>query len=333
MVGVFNPGAVATGVKEVTLLVRVAEAAAEQRPGWVGLPRWDPETGGVVVDWLRENEVTVLDPRVVVVRQTGFKRLTFLSHLALYRSLDGLRLEPTPCHRLYPAREWEEYGIEDPRITPLEGQFWITYVAVSRHGAATALASTRDFRSFERHGVVFPPENKDVVLFPERVDGRFVALHRPNPNQHFAAPEIWLGFSPDLRHWGAHQPLLGATGRWDLGRVGGGTPPIRTERGWLCIYHGNDRAPDGEGVGVYSAGALLLDVEQPGRIRGLAGRIMVPETAFETRGFVPNVVFPTGLIPRGDSLWVYYGAADESCGVVELSLPEVLEACRPPRES
>lgn len=331
VVGTFNPGAIATGPREVTLLVRVAEAPAESTRGWIGLPRWDVDRGEVVVDRFREEEVLFVDPRVVVVRRTGYKRLTFLSHIAVYLSPDGQRLHPEPRHRWWPAQPWEEYGIEDPRITPLEGRFHVTYVAVSRHGACTALASTRDFTRFERHGIIFPPENKDVVLFPERLQQRYVAIHRPNPNQHFSAPEMWVATSPDLLHWGGHQPLWGATGTWDVGRVGGGTPPIRTPAGWLTLYHGNDRPPDGTGVGTYSAGALLLAPDDPTRVIAMAGRILVPETSFETQGFVPNVVFPTGIVERGPSLWVYYGAADENCAVVELDRDTLLQALQPVR--
>lgn len=329
VVGTFNPGAILTGPQEVTLLVRVAEAPAETEPGWVGLPRWDVQRAEVVVDRFRAGEVTFLDPRVVLVHRTGFRRLTFLSHIAVWVSPDGRDLPAQPRHRWWPAAEWEEYGIEDPRITALQDRFWITYVAVSRHGAATALATTRDFIHIERHGIIFPPENKDVVLFPERLNGRFVAIHRPNPNQHFCAPEMWLADSPDLVHWGNHRPLWGATGSWDVGRVGGGAPPIRTPDGWLLIYHGNDLPPGGSGIGSYAAGALLLHPEDPGRILAMAGRILVPETPFETRGFVPNVVFPTAALVRDDSLWIYYGAADEHCAVVELDRGELLAALRP----
>ena len=106
-----------------------------------------------------------------------------------------------------PDSEIEEFGIEDPRITKIDQTYWITYVAVSRHGAATALASSDDMVTFKRHGLIFCPENKDVVLFPQRIDGEFVALHRPNPNSHFSPPQIWLARSPDLMHWGKHAML------------------------------------------------------------------------------------------------------------------------------
>ena len=160
----------------------------------------------------------------------------------------------------------EEFGVEDPRITPLDGRFYFTYVAVSRHGPATALASTADFRTFERHGVIFCPENKDVVLFPEQIGGAYAALHRPVCGTPFTRPEMWVARSPDLIHWGAHAPLTVAGGEWQSGRVGAGPPPIRVPDGWLAIYHGN-RHPTRPGeVGAYYGGAVLLDPDDPARV-------------------------------------------------------------------
>jgi predicted GH43/DUF377 family glycosyl hydrolase len=322
VIGAFNPGVVETP-DGVRLLVRVAESVREQRPGQVALPRWDPAAGRGVVDWVGEDEVTFVDPRVVIVKRTGIRRLTFISHLQIARSRDGRIIDRIDASRFLPADENEEFGVEDPRITPLEGRFYFTYVAVSRHGAATALASTADFKTFARHGIIFPPENKDVVLFPEPIGGRFVALHRPNPAQHFSPPEMWLGTSPDLICWGGHTPFLGTTSGWDVGRVGGGTPPIRTSAGWLEIYHGNDQRPGASGVGRYSAGALLLDLENPRCILSARGQILIPETDYEREGFIPNVVFPTGIVRQGDTVLVYYGAADESCAVVEWRLQDL----------
>ena len=172
--------------------------------------------------------------------------------------------EDDPTFGSCPNPSLEEFGVEDPRITAIDDRYFFTYVAVSRHGAATALASTTDFRRFDRHGVIFCPENKDVVLFPERIDGQYVALHRPNAATPFCRPEMWVARSPDLIHWGRHECLHGGGAEWETGRVGAGTPPVRVDDGWLEIYHGN-RQPTRPGeVGMYSTGVLLLDPEQPG---------------------------------------------------------------------
>ena len=328
VVGVFNPGAVAIG-GSVVLLVRVAEAAREARRGYAALPRWDCERGTTVIDWMRKEELIVEDPRVVTVRSTGMKRLTFISHLLVVYIRDGLEVQRIGPGRFMPQGQMEEFGVEDPRIIAIDGRFYITYVAVSRHGAATALASSEDFLHFTRHGVIFPPENKDVVLFPERIGDEYLALHRPNPAQHFSAPEIWLASSPDLLHWGRHRPFLRGDGPGESGRIGAGTPPLRTTAGWLEIYHGNGPTLGiGSAVGTYTAGALLMDLNDPRKVIGRCPQVLVPEADYERRGFVPKVVFPTGIVCQEDRLLVYYGAADESTAVVEFRLRDLLAAMR-----
>jgi predicted GH43/DUF377 family glycosyl hydrolase len=329
VIGVFNPGAVATA-DGVVLLVRVAEQAAERRPGQTALPRWDKQSGRVVLDWESDDDLRPVDVRVVQ-RSDGLFRLTFISHLRVVRSRDGRNIDAVEGPWFGPANEYEEFGVEDPRITSIGDRFYFTYVAVSRHGAATALASTRDFESFERHGVIFNPENKDVVLFPEKVGGRYYALHRPNGATPFTRPEMWLATSPDLVHWGNHAHFLGGSELWDIGRIGAGTPPIRTAAGWLEIYHGNSRHQEEAGIGTYSGGVLLLDLENPGRILGACGQVFVPEVDYERQGFVPNVVFPTGIVGQGETALVYYGAADTCTALVEFSLAEILGLVKPRR--
>jgi predicted GH43/DUF377 family glycosyl hydrolase len=278
VIGVFNPGAIETG-EGVVLLVRVAERPAERRPGLVALPRWDMGTGQPVVDWVREDESLPVDVRVVRLKGSGLVRLNFISHLRVIRTRDGRTIDSIDDGtRFEPMTEYEEFGVEDPRITRIGDTFFFTYVAVSRHGVATALASTRDFESFERHGIMLPPENKDVALFPEK--------------------------------------------------IGAGTPPVRTPEGWLEIYHGNCRREGDPDIGVYAAGVLLLDIDDPRRILRASGAVIVPTTAFEKNGYVPNVVFPTGIVERGETALVYYGAADTCTGVVEFSLREMLNAAR-----
>jgi predicted GH43/DUF377 family glycosyl hydrolase len=323
VVGVFNPGAIRVG-DEVILLVRVAERPRERRPGFTASPRWVPGAG-LTIDWLPDDAIVALDPRVVKRKADGLVRLTFISHLRVVRCGDGRSVEEVASVRFLPDTEMEEFGVEDPRITTLGDQHYFTYVAVSRHGAATALASTADFRHFERHGIIFCPENKDVVLFPERVAGDFVALHRPNAATPFCRPEMWVARSADLIRWGRHDCLHGGGAEWETGRVGAGTPPVRVESGWLEIYHGN-RQPTRPGeVGRYSTGLLLLDLENPAKIvRRTVGSVFEPTADFERIGFVPDVVFPTGIAECDGSYLVYYGAADSCTAVVEFDRREVL---------
>jgi beta-1,2-mannobiose phosphorylase / 1,2-beta-oligomannan phosphorylase len=321
--GVFNPGAISAN-GEVVLLVRVAERPRERRAGFVGLPRWDAKAG-LTIDWVPEAELEPVDPRVVRRKADGLIRLTFISHLRVVRCGAGRSVEQVTGDLFLPSSELEEFGVEDPRITALGGRYYFTYVAVSRHGAATALASTTDFRRFERYGVIFCPENKDVVLFPERIDGQYVALHRPNAATPFCRPEMWVARSGDLVGWGRHECLHGGAMAWEGGRVGAGTPPICAGEGWLEIYHGN-RLPTLPGeVGMYSTGVMLLDLKNPAIIRKrAAASVMEPTTEFERQGFVPDVVFPTGIVETADSYLVYYGAADCCTAMVEFKRDEVL---------
>lgn len=328
VVGAFNPGAVRAG-DEVVLLVRVAERPREQRPGFTGLPRWDP-AGELTVDWVPDAELDVVDARVVRRKADGLVRLTFTSHLRVVRCGAGRAVREVTDVAFRPHGEVEEFGVEDPRVTPLDGRYYFTYVAVSRHGPATALASTADFRTFERHGVIFCPENKDVVLFPERVGGTYAALHRPVCGTPFTRPEMWAARSPDLLHWGQHAPLSVPGGAWQSGRVGAGCPPVRVPGGWLEIYHGNQHPTRPGDVGTYTGAALLLAANDPARIlRWTPEPFFRPEAPFEVAGFVPDVVFPTGVVDDGDTLLVYYGAADTVTAVAEFSLPALLAATRP----
>jgi predicted GH43/DUF377 family glycosyl hydrolase len=322
VVGVFNPGAIRVG-DEVVLLVRVAEQPREHREGYTGLPRWNNH-GELAIDWVNNQELEPVDPRVVRRKADGLVRLTFTSHLRVVRCGDGRSIREITDVRFLPGSELEEFGVEDPRITPLERRYYVTYVSVSRHGAATALASTTDFRDFSRHGAIFCCENKDVVLFPEQIAGAYVALHRPNPATPFCRPEMWTAWSQDLIHWGNHGVLHGGGAEWETGRVGAGTPPLRVPDGWLEIYHGSRHTTTQGAVGKYSTGALLLHPENPARIlRRTPESIFEPTADFERHGFVPDVVFPTGIIENAETVLIYYGAADTCTAVVEFSKQEL----------
>lgn len=324
VIGAFNPAAVEFGDR-IALLIRVAERPAAVRDGFVALPYWDWQRGTVAVDWRSDDQLTRIDPRMVRLKENGNIRLTFISWLLVAFSRDGVTIDSFGSRAFAPSERYESFGVEDPRLTRIGDRFYFTYVAVSGHGVATSLASTADFSSFQRHGIIFCPENKDVVLFPEKIDGQYLAMHRPNVQSHFGSPEIWTARSPDLLHWGEHRRLLGSEVAWATSKIGGGTPPLRTDRGWLSLFHGHV-APGAEGgVGRYAAAALLLDLERPESFLGTSSRpVMVAEEEFERSGFLPDIVFPTAAVRRDDDLLVYYGAADTSTGVVQYALDDVL---------
>ncbi len=331
IVGVFNPAATRLG-DEIVLLIRVAEWPAPVGSDVLLSPRMEPRDGlpSWVVDTFPRNGADTHDPRVFRLPD-GRMRLPHLSHLRVVRLAPdgGTVLDVSTVPELLPTEPWEELGIEDPRITQVGDLFYVTYVAISRHlGIATALMSTRDFRTFTRHGIIFTSENKDVVMLPSRLEGELMAFHRPMPCSSVGAPSIISARSPDGLHWGRHRLVLAPRpGMWDCVKVGAGAPPMRVPEGWLLIYHGVDVASSGSPVGTYRAGAALLDAEDPSRVLARSvGPMVEPERAHEVSGFVPNVIFPTGLVADGeDDMLLFSGAADEVTTMSRLSVRSVLD--------
>lgn len=240
------------------------------------------------------------------------------SRLGLAYSRDGFSFSRFEEPVFEPFGELESYGVEDPRLTLLEGKIYMAYVAYSEAGTRVALASTSDFRRWERLGVVIREiENKNAALFPQRIGGRYAMLHRiPNA--------IWIAYSEDLIHWRDFDiVMLPRPGCWDSRRIGIGGPPIEVEEGWLLIYHGFNEAR------VYRMGLALLDRDDPRRVLArLEEPILEPEQAWELEGDVPNVVFSCGQAVLGDRLLVYYGAADRTLAVAMTTLEEALAAVR-----
>ena len=319
VVGVFNPAAVRVG-EETVLLLRVAEMPVARGDDEVVAPLFDPATGEHAIKrWSRGAPgLDTSDPRVIV--HEGKSWLTSISHLRVARSRDGIRFEVEDTPALTASDALESFGVEDARITRLGQTYWINYTAVSPYGIATALASTRDFRSFKRHGVIFPPNNRDVTIFPELVGGRCMALHRPMP-EGIGEPAIWIASSLDMLDWGGHKFVAGArAGAWDDAKIGGGAVPIRVREGWLAVYHGVSRSPM-----QYSLGALLLGASDPSVVLARSREpVLRPEAAYETSGFFGGVVFTCGLVADDDRLRVYYGAADGVTAVADLSLGDVM---------
>jgi predicted GH43/DUF377 family glycosyl hydrolase len=254
--------------------------------------------------------------------------LTQMSHLRVARSRDGIHFTVDDAPSVMPANRMEEYGCEDPRAAFIDGLWHVTYVSVSRLGISTSRLTTSDFRSFERHGLMFLPDQKDVVLFPGRVGGRYAALTRPMPQSFGRVLGVWIAFSDDLVHWGGHAPLaLPRQGMWDGLRTGAGTIPFRVPEGWLEIYHGVDRSTR------YALGAILLDADDPSRVIGRSPEpILVPTAPYERKGLYDDVVFTCGhvnLDAEGREIRVYYGAADSRLAAADFTVGEILDQMRP----
>ncbi|MGD0253870.1 MAG: glycoside hydrolase family 130 protein, partial [Verrucomicrobiota bacterium] len=302
-----NPG-VFRFQSKIWLLVRVAERP-EQKPGITSFPVLDKGKLRIHEFSSDDARLDLSDPRVV--NFNGADYLTTLSHLRLASSEDGIHFQQEPLFQpLIGEGEYESYGIEDCRVSQIGADYYLTYTAVSAHGVAVGLRSTRDWRNFNRHGLIFPPHNKDCALFEEKIDGSYFALHRPS-SPELGGNYIWLAKSSDLLLWGGHSCVARTRlGMWDSARVGAGAAPIRTTAGWLEIYHGADAHNR------YCLGALLLDLNEPWKVLARSDApIMEPVAHYERTGFFGSVVFSNGQLVDGDQLTIYYGASDSViCG-------------------
>jgi predicted GH43/DUF377 family glycosyl hydrolase len=255
------------------------------------------------------------------------------SHFCVARSANGVddwqiapqpTLLPDPEH--FPEEAW---GLEDPRITWVEelGRYAIVYTSFSTGGPLVSLALTHDFCEFERKGTLIPPDSKDAALFPRRFGGRWALLHRPITHYPSREGNIWLSFSPDLKHWGDHCVLMEARhgAWWDANKIGLAPPPIETAEGWLIIYHGVRMTDAGC---FYRLGLALLDLEDPSRvIRRSDESVFGASAPYERVGDVSNVVFPCGVIldPTNSNIRLYYGAADTSIALATANLEDLLD--------
>lgn len=324
VMGAFNAGAVAFE-DQILLLLRVAERCKSD-PDYTAVPIYRFKDGESELEIMRFNksdpDVRLKDTRGVVHK--GIDYLTTLSTIRVARSTDGVNFTVDDKPFLYPCNISEQYGCEDPRVQKIDGTYYINYTAVSWDGWATALCTTEDFRDVSRKGIIFCTPNKDVCLFPEKVRGRYWALHRPN-NEGFGKSSIWIASSPNLMDWGGHQCLIRPRDiKWEQMKIGGGASPIKTDRGWLNIYHGK-----GENS-LYSLFTLLLDLEDPTKVIARGEEpFLYPEEDYETAGFFPNVVFSNGIVERPDKeLYIYYGACDETTNLVITSVDELLANLR-----
>lgn len=328
---VFNAG-VTKYQDETILLLRVAESVIVDKEGDVGVPLLEEKNNNYELTIKTFNSTKDADKYIFtdsrslwVKDQLGHKKikyLTSMSHLRIARSKNGIDFEIDDKPFIFPNGKYEAWGIEDPRITKIDGEYLINYTAVSEYGAGTVLVKTKDFKSYKKIGVIFPPENKDVSLLPEKINGLYYAYHRPVPKA-IGNPDIWIASSPDLIHWGNHQHMIGVSGEdsWENGRIGGGAPSFKTEKGWIHIYHAADK--DNR----YCLGAFITDLNDPGKVIAKTKKpILEPVDDYEVNGFFGNVVFTCGLIVEDGIVKIYYGAADEVMALAEIKLEEIYKA-------
>ncbi len=263
--------------------------------------------------------------------------MLFRSHLHNGRSIigkavskDGYKFKVDKNPFIEPAKDgifadFEEFGVEDLRINPLNGTFYLTYSAYSRFGVRIILARTDDFISMERIAPISQSDMRNIVLFPEKINNLYVRLDRPHT--HINPWSIWISYSPDLIHWGDSRILINPQHyHWDELKVGPGAPPIKTSEGWLSIYHGVFTTMAGA---VYRLGVALHDLQDPSRLIGVSDDwILQPEAPWEVSGYVSNVVFTCGAIPEeDDTLKIYWGGADSVMCVGTANIKELIELC------
>ncbi len=272
-----------------------------------------------------------------VVKYDGKYVMLFRSHLdngrcilGLADSDDGFNFTARPQPFMTPSSdgvfaEYEAYGVEDPRITFLEGAYYITYSAYSKHGVRIALAKTHDFQSVQRVALITQADYRNTVLFPEKINGRYVRLDRPHSD--ISPWAIWVTFSEDLKYWGDSQVVMKpVTYHWDEMKIGPGAPPIKTDKGWLSIYHGVYPTMDGS---VYRLGVALHKLDDPAKIIAVGDRwILTPEDPWELAGYVHNVVFSCAAVPEDDgTVKIYWGGADTVMCAGTANINELVDFC------
>ncbi|MBP2032524.1 putative GH43/DUF377 family glycosyl hydrolase [Clostridium algifaecis] len=322
VIGAFNPGA-AEYNGEIILAVRTAERVRESNDDCIKVPVLDENSQSIKIVELNTNDkkYDFSDSRVVkeVGSDSDFKYLTSMSHIRLARSRDGINFKVDEKPFIFPGNKYEGFGIEDPRISKIDDIYYITYSAVSKYGIVVSLAATSDFKSYRRLGNIFSTENKDAVLFPEKINGKYFALNRP-VSKSSGKPVIWISESKNLIDWGNHKVLACTRERyWDSSKIGAGIPPIKTERGWLELYHGVDENEH------YYMGALLLDINDPSKVISRSEKpILEPKENYETEGFFKNVVFPCGAVKKNDEIYIYYGISDNSVALAMTKTEDIL---------
>ena len=263
--------------------------------------------------------------------------MLFRSHLDTGRSIiglavsdDGYSFSVQDKPFIVPStegvfKEYEAFGVEDPRISCIDGVYFITYSAYSKHGVRIGLAKTTDFKSLERISLITEADYRNVVLFPEKINGRYVRLDRPH--SEISPWAIWISYSKDLIYWGESELIMMPVPyHWDAMKIGPGATPIKTDQGWLSIYHGVFPTMDGA---IYRLGVALHQLDDPSKVIGVGDSwILQPEDPWEVTGYVHNVVFTCGAVPEPDgTVKIYWGAADSVMCVGTAKIKELVDLC------
>lgn len=317
-----NPGVFRLNGK-TWLLLRVAERPVQQE-GKISFPIYN-DKGEIEVLTFDKNDPALDASDARVIKYKGNDYLTTLSYLRPVCSDDDVHFTEDPeIKPIFGKGFQESFGIEDCRVATMEDGYFLTFTEVSPVAVGVGLMETKDFKNISRHGMIFPPHNKDCALFQEKIGDKFFAFHRPS-SPELGGNYIWVAESPDRIHWGKHVCIATTReGKWDSARVGAGAAPIRTDEGWLEIYHGANAENR------YCLGALLLDINDPTMVTARSEEpIMEPIADYEKTGFFGNVVFTNGQYLIGDdTIRIFYGASDEVICSAEFSISEILSSLK-----
>ena len=353
VLGTLNPSAVRLKNQDILLYVRVIEKLIKyEDKNYFYSPRFvGKENLKVKIDKFPKKKVEHKSDLTIEFKD-GTKRLTYLSSLRrVYLDKTGFKIKKIEKKPGFFGLSWDgELGIEDSRITKIGDLYVMTYVALSRQGnISTSYAISNNCIRWFRRGIIFNEQNKDVVIFPERIKGRYVAFERPEGNFQFSMPHIWISFSKDLEMWGKGKPIkISEKGDWDDGRIGAGPPPLKTERGWLLIYHGvkeekikirreerflyffkRQAEEETETVTSYLVGAALFDSKMPQKLIGKSQEpILLPTKKYEQGTFEDKkVVFPTGAVfdENNNYLLLFNGAGDRITTVKKVKIEDILK--------
>tara|TARA_Y100000310_G_scaffold343564_1_gene451823 strand:- start:668 stop:1843 length:1176 start_codon:yes stop_codon:yes gene_type:complete len=362
VLGTLNPAAIRMSNNDILLYVRVIEKPIKDEdekylysPRFVGKKQCKIQIDKFDKEKVKKLETTKEGESYLDFSfRDGTKRLKYISHLRrVILDPTGFKVKSIDTKPSFFGLESEgELGIEDPRITKIDNFYTMTYVGLSiEENISTSLAISKDCKTWQRKGIIFKHQNKDIALFPEKIKDRYVALNRPEGTFQFTPPHIWLSYSKDLIFWGRPTSLnLAKKGEWDWGRVGAGPPPLKTDKGWLFIYHGVKK-PKTHGLltesiedvkemlGLeprerykYSAGVALLDLNKPRKVLAKAPHPIIRPTKKHEKGTFEkkDVVFPTGLVPdlNGKDLLIFSGGGDRVTTVKKISLSETLKTLK-----
>ncbi len=270
------------------------------------------------------------------------QRGTFQTNIGLAYSPDGVKWEvqPKPCFAMGDAEVIRAY---DPRLTVIDGRVHMCFAVDTRHGLRGGIASTDDFEKWTIHHLTVP-DNRNMVLFPEKIGGKYCRLERPFPVYSRGGPphkfDVWFSDSPDLAYWGNGQLVLGTEQvPFCNDKLGPAAPPVKTPRGWLTTFHAVDlddsRGKNGweaRWTKRYTAGIMLLDLHQPWKVIGMGRQpLIAPEASYETDGgFRNDVIFPGGMIlEESGEVKIYYGAADTVECLATAHVDDLLKLCQP----